>query len=124
MAVTTRVNTPGGGPSPATGGGPEPPAPLVALWKVADGLMTEAGVTVYPAGSLGERNATYEVARYAPGFVRVGDDSGGRGFLLRTGDPGSPVYASDLGDLGPEDFEVESADFASWIDALRPGLLR
>ncbi|WP_380283681.1 hypothetical protein [Kitasatospora purpeofusca] len=98
--------------------GPSLPAPLVALWKAADGLMTEAGVTVYSAGCIGERNATYEVTQYAPGFVLVGDDSGGRGFLLRAGDPHSAVYSSDLGDLGPEDFEVESADFASWIASL------
>ncbi|MEU3568049.1 hypothetical protein AB0E96_06400 [Kitasatospora sp. NPDC036755] len=96
------------------------PAPLAALWKVTDGLMTDAGVTVYPAGCIGERNATYDVAQYAPGFVLIGDDSGGRGFLLRAGDPRSAVYSSDLGDLGPEGFDVESADFASWIASLRP----
>ncbi|MEU1514832.1 hypothetical protein ABZ490_22155 [Streptomyces sp. NPDC005811] len=94
------------------------PAPLVALWNVTDGLMTDAGVTVYSARCIGERNATYEVAQYAPGFLLIGDDSGGRGFLLRADGPGSAVFASDLGDLGPEDFEVESVDFVSWIESL------
>ncbi|MFE6055562.1 hypothetical protein ACFQ6N_32855 [Kitasatospora sp. NPDC056446] len=94
------------------------PAPLLALWAVRDGLLTDSGTAVYPAGCLGERNATYEVALYAPGFVLVGDDSGGRGFLLRAGDPRSAVFSSDLGDLGPEGFEVESPDFASWIDRI------
>ena len=94
------------------------PAPLVALWNVTDGLMTDAGVTVYSAGCIGERNTTYEVAQYAPGFILIGDDSGGRGFLLRADDSGSAVFASDLGDLGPEDFEVESVDLASWIESL------
>ncbi|MER7708468.1 hypothetical protein ABTX81_36980 [Kitasatospora sp. NPDC097605] len=101
---------------------PAPPAPLLALWEVTDGLATGAGVTVYSAGCIGERNTTYEVAQYAPGHVLIGDDSGGRGFLLRADDPGSAVYSSDLGDLGPEDFEVESADFASWIASLHPEL--
>ncbi|MFJ9693991.1 SMI1/KNR4 family protein [Kitasatospora sp. NPDC101183] len=96
------------------------PAPLVALWKVTDGLMTDAGVTVYSAGCIGERNASYEVEQYAPGFILIGDDSGGRGFLVRADRPGSAVFSSDLGDLGPEDFEVESADFASWIESLCP----
>ncbi|MCH5677805.1 hypothetical protein [Streptomyces gilvus] len=80
--------------------------------------MTDAGVTVYSADCIGERNTTYEVARYAPGFLLIGDDSGGRGFLLGADDPDSAVYSSDLGDLDPEDFEVESADFASWIESL------
>ncbi|MER6559591.1 SMI1/KNR4 family protein [Streptomyces sp. NPDC001027] len=95
------------------------PAPLVALWKVTDGLTTDAGVTVYSAGCIGERNATYEVAQCAPGFLLVGDDSGGRGFLLRADDPDSAVFSSDLGDLSDEGFEVESAGFASWLHDVR-----
>ncbi|WEH13837.1 hypothetical protein [Streptomyces sp. VNUA24] len=95
------------------------PAPLVALWNVTNGLMTDTGVTVYSAECIGERNTTYEVARYAPGFVLIGDDSGGRGFLLRHDVPDSAVFSSDLGDLDPADFAVESSDFTSWIGSLR-----
>ncbi len=113
-ALPRRIPTDGPGIVPGL------PEPLRAWWEVTDGLMTDAGVTVYGAASVGERNATYEVARYAPGFVLVGDDSGGRGFLLRADDPSSAVYSSDLGDLGPEDFEVESPDFRTWIESLRP----
>ncbi|MFJ2867451.1 hypothetical protein [Kitasatospora sp. NPDC087314] len=94
------------------------PTPLLALWNVRDGLLTGTGVAVYPAGCIGERNTTYEVARYAPGFILIGDDSGGRGFLLRADDPLSAVFSSDLGDLDPADFDVESTDFASWIASL------
>ncbi|MFJ5875658.1 hypothetical protein ACIQD1_13160 [Streptomyces sp. NPDC093088] len=96
------------------------PAPLVALWSVRGGLLAESGVAVYSAVDIGERNATYEVAQYAPGFLLVGDDSGGRGFLLRADDPDSAVFSSGLGDLDPADFEVVSADFASWIESLGP----
>ncbi|MFJ9517869.1 hypothetical protein ACIRPK_06320 [Kitasatospora sp. NPDC101801] len=62
------------------------------------------------------------MALYAPGFVLIGDDSGGRGFLLRADGPGpgSAVFSSDLGDLDPADFDVESTDFASWIESLGP----
>lgn len=94
------------------------PAPLAALWSVRDDLLTEAGVAVYSSTTIGERNATYEVAQYAPGFLLVGDDSGGRGFLLRADDPDSAVFSSGLGDLEPADFDVEGADFASWIASL------
>ncbi|MEU1725129.1 hypothetical protein [Nonomuraea sp. NPDC005692] len=71
-------------------------------------------------GDIGERNATYEVAKYAPGFLLVGDDSGGRGFLLRADDPGSAVFSSGLGDLEPAYFDVVAAGFASWIESLGP----
>ncbi|NEB00987.1 SMI1/KNR4 family protein [Streptomyces sp. SID13726] len=94
------------------------PTPLVELWEVTDGLMTDAGVTVYAAECIGERNSTYEVAQYAPGFVLIGDNSGGRGFLLRADGSDSAVFSSDLGDLAPDDFEVEALDFASWIESL------
>ncbi|MEU9339937.1 hypothetical protein AB0D74_01755 [Streptomyces sp. NPDC048278] len=97
------------------------PTPLVALWSVRDGLLTESGVCVYEAGCIGERNATYEVAQYAPGFVLIGDDSGGCGFLLRADDPGSAVFSSGLGDLNPTRFEAVSQDFPTWIESLRPG---
>lgn len=73
---------------------------------------------MYSAASIVERNVTYEVADYAPGFVLIGDDSGGRGFLVRVGDPDSQVFSSDLGDLDPADFEIEAADVPSWIRSL------
>ncbi|WP_449349038.1 SMI1/KNR4 family protein [Streptomyces shaanxiensis] len=94
------------------------PAALEELWSVRNGLLTESGVAVYSTADIGERNATYEVARYAPGFLLVGDDSGGRGFLLRAGDPDPAVFSSGLGDLEPADFDVVSTDFASWIASL------
>ncbi|MFF7275493.1 hypothetical protein [Streptomyces griseorubiginosus] len=94
------------------------PAALEELWSVRNGLLTESGVAVYSTADIGERNATYEVALYAPGFLLVGDDSGGRGFLLRVGEPDSAVFSSGLGDLEPADFDVVSTDFASWIASL------
>ncbi|WP_441246277.1 hypothetical protein [Kitasatospora sp. McL0602] len=96
-----------------------PPA-LLVLWRAGGGLLTASGVAVYGPEDLGERNTTYEVARYAPGFLLFGDDSGGRGFLLRAGDPHSPVYSSDFGDLDPDDFETEAPDFPTWFASLAP----
>ncbi|MER5637228.1 hypothetical protein ABT095_09735 [Kitasatospora sp. NPDC002227] len=82
------------------------------------GLLTDAGIAVHPAAERPERNETYEVARYAPGFVLIGDDSGGRGFLLRTDDPYSPVFSTDLGDLDPADFTLEAPDLPGWLASL------
>ncbi|KAA2253955.1 hypothetical protein F0L68_31570 [Solihabitans fulvus] len=85
---------------------------------VSDGLLTAAGTAVYETGAIAERNTTYEVAEYAPGFVLIGDDSGGRGFLVRAGDAATAVFSSDLGDLDPADFQVEAADLAGWLDSV------
>ncbi|MFJ3492095.1 hypothetical protein ACIPPJ_00610 [Streptomyces sp. NPDC086091] len=89
-------------------------------WNERDGLLTASGIVVYAAGDVAERNATYEVGLYAPGFLLVGDDSGGRGFLVRGGDPDSAVFSSGLGDLDPAGFEVVAADLTSWIASLGP----
>ncbi|MFC8826958.1 hypothetical protein ACFT9I_16640 [Streptomyces sp. NPDC057137] len=94
-------------------------AALGAFVEGADDLVTDAGIVVYSAGSRVERNVTYEVADYAPEFVLVGDDSGGRGFLVRADDPDSGVFSSDLGDLDPAEFEIEAADLVSWIGMVR-----
>lgn len=86
-----------------------------------DDFLADDGTAVYSADSRVERNDTYEVERYAPGFVLIGDDGGGRGFLVRADDPDSPVFSSDLGDLDPANFDVESPDLPSWISSLPNG---
>ncbi|WP_300265915.1 hypothetical protein [Microbacterium sp.] len=94
-------------------------AQLRALFESCDGFLTDSGIAVYETADVAERNVTFEVAEYAPGFVLFGDDSGGRGFLLHVATPDSPVYVSDLGDLDPTRFEVVCVDLASWIAGLR-----
>ncbi|AZH80467.1 hypothetical protein CSX12_13195 [Microbacterium sp. Y-01] len=93
-------------------------AQLAWLYEACDGFLTDAGITVYEAADIVERNVTFEVAEYAPGFVVFGDDSGGRGFLLHAATPDSPVYASDLGDLDPGRFDVVGEDLAAWVAGL------
>jgi len=99
------VTDPGAGPTAGT------PAEFLRT-------VTESGVTVYSSEDIGERNATYEVALYAPGFLLVGDDGGGLGFLVRADDPDSAVFSSGLGDLEPADFEIVSASFPEWLASL------
>ncbi len=94
------------------------PAALAVMGGERDGLLTATGVHLYASRDIPERNATYEVARYAPGFLLVGDDSGGLGFLVRADDPASPVFSSDLGDLDPAGFLPVAADLSSWAGAL------
>ena len=94
------------------------PAPLAALYRLTDGLHTDAGVVVYPAGEIAGRNETFDVAGSAPGYVLFGDDSGGRGFLLSVGDTRSQVFSGEMGDLRPEGFRVEAEDFPRWLGRL------
>lgn len=91
---------------------------LRRMFEVCNGFLTNPGISVFEAECIVERNETYEVAEYAPGFVFFGDDSGGRGFLLHVATPDSPVYVSDLGDLDPDGFEVVGENLEAWIAGL------
>jgi hypothetical protein len=89
---------------------------LLDLYALSDGFSADDGATVYEAAAIAERNDTFEVGRYAPGYLLIGDDSGGRGFLLAVDDPQSPVYVSDLGDLHPPGFEIAAPSMESWLN--------
>ncbi|KAB8162017.1 DUF4303 domain-containing protein [Streptomyces sp. 3MP-14] len=89
-----------------------PPNPTVAeLWRLTPGWYLPDGTALYGPHSLAERNATYEVARYAPGWALVGDDGGGDGLLMRapgpafapaTGRASAEVFRLGLGALAPD----------------------
>lgn len=69
----------------------------VGLWpdgcfENPDDFIANDLVVLYGRGSFIERNETYEVRQHCPGFVTIGDDSGGMQFILplrrRTGSDG------------------------------------
>lgn len=75
------------------------PNPTIArLWRSTPGVLREDGVLLYGPHVFRERNETFEVRRYAPDWVLVGDDSGGSGFFMRHhGRDRTSVYRLDLG---------------------------
>ncbi|MGQ0710297.1 MAG: hypothetical protein ACT4NV_11160 [Rhodoferax sp.] len=85
------------------------------------GLWREDGLLLYPAEALVERNQTFEVQDYLPGFLLIGDDSGGRGFLIRFDeDLGKEIFMSGLGCLMEDYFTVVAGSLAAWSDADYP----
>ncbi|WP_454300814.1 DUF4303 domain-containing protein [Salana multivorans] len=108
----------------------EAPAPVLAeLWRTAPGLLLDDGTRIYGPEEITERNETYQVAEYAPGWALVGDDSGGDGYLVRrtgpafdpvTGRLGAEVYRLGLGALTedvPSLGEVVTDDLIGWLAA-------
>lgn len=74
-------------------------------------------VLLYGADSLIERNATYETLLSCPGFITIGDDSGGRAVMLALDDGDRAVYLVGHGSMQRDDFEVAANDFTSWLAA-------
>ncbi|MBO9873710.1 MULTISPECIES: hypothetical protein [Xanthomonas] len=75
------------------------------------------GLLLYAAADLAERNATFEIARYLPGHVLIGDDSGGQGVLVALVAPAYPVFLCDLGALAEEECVPLAASALDWIAA-------
>jgi len=74
------------------------------------------GLLLYGADAIVERNNTFGVQEYLPRFVLIGDDSGGRGFLVKDALlSDARVYFSDLGCLFEEEQLAElAASFECW----------
>ncbi|MET9398738.1 SMI1/KNR4 family protein [Kitasatospora sp. NPDC002965] len=97
------------------------PNPTVArLWRSTPGVLLDSGVLVYGPHGIRERNETFEVARYAPEWVLIGDDSGGTGlFMRRHGRDRTRVYRLGLGAID-ENVETEGElvtdDLLTWLE--------
>jgi hypothetical protein len=81
----------------------------------SNGAGPEGNLLLYSTDDIAERNETFQVQEYAPGYLAIGDDSGGRSILI--GLAGSPtVYIVDQGSMDPDDFIEVSPDFAEWLN--------
>lgn len=92
------------------------PATYRELMRYSNGALLDSGVSIYSVGDAAERNTTYEVLEYCPGFLLIGDDSGGRGFLIDTKDEAGRIYGSGLGDLDPSEFVIIASTLQDWVD--------
>jgi hypothetical protein len=92
------------------------PDEYVALLARADGVYT-GSFTLYPSADVPERNRTYEVAVYAPGFLAIGDDARGQAILLRAGRRPSPVLVVGHGVRTPDNMVTVAASLSEWVRA-------
>ena len=81
-----------------------------------EGLRGEQ-VLLYGAESLVERNETYDTLQSCPGYITIGDDSGGRAVMLALDDGDRAVYLVGHGSMQYDDFERLADDFTSWLAA-------
>ena len=93
-----------------------PPA-LRELYTESDGLASGSGNLIYSAADLPERNRMFEVATYAPGFVAVGDDRGGRVLLMSSS--GEALWV-DAGSMDPAHGDPLEMPWDVWIEAGLP----
>jgi hypothetical protein len=96
--------------------GPVPPE-LETLWGLADGFMLNDGIKVYSTSEIIERNRTFEVDEYAPGYLMIADDSGGMAILVpRKIADTAPVFVVGQGVMDPDSARRVSESLTDWID--------
>lgn len=89
------------------------PVEYVQMLHISNGFGLPTGLIVYAAEDVPERNETFEVGVYAPGYLAIGDDSGGRLVVLHLQRPG--VWIVDAGSLHPDDMVLLSASLGQWV---------
>lgn len=72
-------------------------------------------VLLYSAGDLVERNSTFETKVYCPGHLAIGDDSGGRAFIIPVEKWTGSVFVVDHGDMTEDGFALVATNFHDWI---------
>ncbi len=72
-------------------------------------------ILLYGTGTLVQRNNDYEVQRYLPSWISIGDDGGGRAICLHCNPNDPAVYITGYGALDTGSMEVLSTGFEAWV---------
>lgn len=72
-------------------------------------------VRLYAVDEIVERNETYQTQVYCPGYVTIGDDSGGRAFVVHGKLDPPTVFAVGHGSMSEIDFVEVGAELSRWI---------
>jgi hypothetical protein len=93
------------------------PQEYVDLLKTANGLqmLNVVSLILYSTDEIEERNLTYEVKDYLPGWVLIGDDGGGRGVLLDCDEPPGAIYLVGLGSMLRSDASMLAPTIIEWV---------
>lgn len=83
------------------------------LLLTSNGVTTDNGIIIYGTKDLIERNETWETKDYAPGYIAIGDDSGGNVILMRTNV--EEVLIVDSGAMTPEHASLLSTSLSEWM---------
>ena len=94
--------------------GLELPEEYSTLLAQADGVYANS-LTLYSSVDVPERNRTYEVAVYAPGYLTIGDDGGGQAIVLRAGRSTSPVFVVGHGSMSSTHLVRVADSLSDWL---------
>ena len=94
------------------GGAPVPADYWSYLTGMADEVPVGRGGILYHKAYILERNETYEVREYCPGYLNIGDDGGGYAIVLELATGG--VRIVEHGTMTPDGMREVAPSFADW----------
>lgn len=89
--------------------------PLRAMLSRTDGAFVGDLVRFYAPDELLERNETYETRAYCPGWLTIGDDSGGSAVVVAPDKWPTPVYLVGHGSMSRADFVEVAEALDEWV---------
>lgn len=89
--------------------------PLRVLLSRTNGAAIGDLVRLYAPAELLERNETYETREYCPGWLTIGDDSGGSAIVVAPEKWPMPVYLVGHGSMSRADFVEIAEDLDEWV---------
>lgn len=101
--------------------GPSLPNTYIQLLRLSNGFRFDNGSIIYASSEVFERNNTFQVIRYEPTKIAIGDDGGGYLVLIEklTGDE-SQVFAVEAGSIGSLTPTVLSSSIRAWVEQRCP----
>ncbi|HGM8395061.1 TPA: hypothetical protein ACRMT8_003427, partial [Pseudomonas aeruginosa] len=93
------------------------PAAFVAALEQHGGRLVEPDLLLYAADELLERNRAFETSLYCPGYLAIGDDSGGRAVVMALDDHWQALFLVDHGAMTPDCFEPLTPSLEAWLEA-------
>lgn len=85
------------------------------LLKESNGFSLNGGLLVYSTEEVAERNETLEVQEYAPGYLAIGDDSGGQSIMLSL--TSCDLFLVDQGSMDPDDMIKLAESLPDWVSS-------
>jgi hypothetical protein len=93
------------------------PVEYINLLRCSNGFFVPnvASLLLYSVDELLERNETYEVQEYLPGWIMIGDDGGGQGIFIHHRDTNAQPFINGMGSMLITDAQSLAGSLSQWI---------
>jgi hypothetical protein len=90
---------------------------LMVEKQMEDSVLLNDLTLLYGTKDIISLNQDYEIPRYLPDYLLIGNDSGGYGIVIKAdGVPDNKIYLCPLGSLAEDDLAILAYDIDEWAN--------